>query len=344
MAILITLLSTLLALPSFATERDGSALPKLMVSAFDWKAWERLTQQEKERNVLWKNKTHPDHCDPIREYREMINFFRIQKAEVNPSEAVARQLAGEVSKGCDGAAQRFVKTFLFLKKSGVDITRSLEYGIEFSRTDDETVENFFELFKRTYLGEYFDLDYTSALRISFDLSKLYKGNRTRAREDFLEISRFCLQKNGLNLPMTQCLELSVRLSRLSQYYPDGIKGDFFKLYRMLREDRRFGVSIQIALRIINEVLPYGPMAVSNFMRSYEYAIDPTGLASGGVEAVKFAIAMAKRSIKQWPPPIYTPPKFIEANTNIHSGYSSGSEYPSDRYQRATQTEGQDKHP
>jgi len=318
------LFTNILLLAAEEKKTDNFVVPE-----FDTQAWERLSFQEKERNVLWKNKTHPEHCDPIKEYKEAIKFFRIEKGDINPSEARSRRLAFEISKGCFGATKRFIKVFLLLKKSGVDHSRAIDYGIEYAKSDDETVENFFELFKKTYLGEYFDLDYTSALRISFELSKLYKGNRKQAREDFLEISKFCMKKEGINLPISKCAEISVAMTRLSQYYPDGVRNDFFKLYKSLREDRRFGVSVLTAIRIIYEVLPYGPTAPKTFLNSYEFAIDPSGLASGGMAAVKFAVQMTKRSVKNWPPPIYTPPKFPTPNSDIHKGYVLASEYKSD---------------
>jgi hypothetical protein len=301
----------------------------LLQPEFDWEGWSRLSSEEKERNVLWKNKSHPEHCEPLNEYQEAMTFFRNEKNEINPSEARARQLAAQISKGCNGAARRFVKTFLFLSKSGVDHPRAIEYAMMFTDTDDETVESFFEFFKKTYLGEYFDLDYSTALKMSFELSRLYKGNRKNAREDFLEISRFCLSKEGLNLPVSQCAELALKVAVWSQYYPDGVRTDFFKLYRVLREDRRFGVSVRTALRIINEVLPFGPSASSNFLKSYEYAIDPSGLSSGGMAAIRFAVMMAKNSVKNWPPPIYTPPKLVPVNTAIHEANTMGAQYQSD---------------
>jgi len=311
-----------------STEGEKKA-ESLVSPEFDGAAWERLSLEEKERNVLWKNKNHPDHCDPIIEYKEALQFFRKEKGDINPSEARARSLAFEISKGCLGGAKRFIKVCLLLKRSGVDHSRAIEYAVEFAKSDDETVENFFELFKKTYLGEYFDLDYTTALKISFELSKLFKGNRKQARLDFLEISQFCTSKDGMNLPVSKCAEISVIMTRLSQYYPDGIRSDFLKLYKALREDRRFGVSILTAVRIMNEVLPYGPTAPQTFLKSYEFAIDPSGLASGGMSAVKFAVQMAKGAVKKWPPPIYTPPKFPTPNPDIHSGYVMASEYKAD---------------
>ncbi len=158
----------------------------------------------------------------------------------------------------------------------------------------------------------------------------------------MAISKFCVNKEGLNLPMTKCADLAFNMTKLSQFYPDGIQKDFMNLYKTLREDRRFGVSIQTALRIIKEVLPYGPTASLNFLKSYEYAIDPLGLASGGISAIKFAVAMSKNSVRQWPPPIYTPPKIPVANLKIHEGYGLASEYKSDSDLRKPDSEKQGK--
>lgn len=338
MAILVRVFLILLLSTSVFASDVAENKSVLITPEFDMKAWERLTLEEKERNVLWQNKQHPDHCDPIKEYKEALNFFRTEKTEVNPSEARSREMAQKISLGCKGAAKRFVKVFLLLKKSGVDHSRALVYSIEFANSDDDTVENFFELFKKTYLGEYYDLDYSSALKLSFELSKKYKGNRKQAREDFLELSKFCLSKEGLNLPVTQCADISISLARLSQFFPDGIRNDFYKLYKALREDRRFGVNVLTAMRIIKEVLPYGPTATQTFLQSYEFAIDPKGLASGGMAAVKFAVSMAKSAVKQWPPPIYTPPKIALPNRDIHQGYVLTSEYKSDSEARADKEE------
>lgn len=329
MAILVILLF-ILGGPILRAETANDRSSLLVQPEFDWKAWERLSQEEKERNVLWTNKSHPDHCEPLIEYKAAMDFFRAQKDEINPSEGLSRSLAGKIAQGCKGASQRFIKSFLLLKKSGVDHPKAIEYGLRFAAGDDETLENFAETFKKTYLGEYFDLDYTTALEMSFELSLLYKANRAEAREDFLEISKFCLADKGLNLPTQKCAELALSLTRLSQYYPDGIRKEFFHLFKILREDRRFGVSILTALRISIEVLPYGPTAPPTFLKSYEYAIDPMGLASGGIEAVKFAVLMAKKASKRWPPPIYTPPQFLEANPEIHKGYVKKVTYESDR--------------
>lgn len=336
MAILKYILLILIFTLKISASDEGEKKSSLISPEFDMQAWERLSLDEKERNVLWQNKQHPDHCDPIKEYKEAILYFRNNKTEISPSESRAREWSLKISKGCSGAAKRFIKVFLLLKKSGVDQSRAVLYGIEFANTDDDTVESFFELFKKTYLGEYFDLDYSSALKLSFELSKKYKGNRRQAREDFLELSKYCLNKEGLNLPVSYCVDLSVNLTRMSQYYPDGIRNDFFRLYKTLREDRKFGVNILTAIRIIKEVLPYGPLATQTFLKSYEFAIDPSGLGSGGMAAVKFAVNMSKNSVKSWPPPIFTPPKYPLPNKNINNGFTIPSEYKSDNQKRTSE--------
>lgn len=283
---------------------------------------DKLTPEEKERVLMWSyDKKHPELCHPTEEFKEALNFMRVKKEEINPSEGRARLLAAEIAKGCDGAAKRFAKIYSVLKKSGVDIAKSIDVAMKFTQEDDETTENFFQIFKKTYLGEFLDFDYFSAIKLSYEISTQYKGNRKKAREDFMKILKYCMDKGEMNLPVKTCAELSVPLARLSQYYPDGIYNPFITLYTTLRNDKRFGVSVKVALSILLDILPYGPTAPKNFTDSYDYALDKKGLGVDGREALQFAIAMSHRSAKKLPPPIYIQPKQIVL--------SDGSQPPKD---------------
>ncbi len=272
---------------------------------------DRLTPIEKERVLMWSfDKKHPELCSPTKEFKEALSFMRLNKSDINPSEGRARLMAAEIAKGCDGAASRFAKVYLVLVKSGVDIGKSVETALKFSKEDDETTENFFQIFKKTYLSEFFDFDYSSAIQLSYEISTQYKGNRKKSREDFLNLLKYCTDKNEISLPMKTCAELTLKLARLSQYYPDGIFKSFVELYKTLRTDKRFGVSVSVAISILMDVLPYGPTAPKNFIESYDYAMSTEGLGVEGKEALQFALAMAHRSSKKLPPPIYIPPKEI----------------------------------
>lgn len=269
----------------------------------------RLSAAEKEQVLLWTpEKTHPELCHSTKEFKEAMNFFRVKKSEINPSEGRARLLAAEIAKGCDGAAMRFAKTYTLLKKSGVDLGKCIDTSIRFSKEDDETVENFFELFQKTYLSEFFDFDYYSALQISYEISSQYKGNRKQSREDFVNVLNYCMKKEEMNLPMKTCAEISLTMARLSQHFPDGVFKPFVDLYTTLKNDKRFGVSIRVALSILMDVLPSGPTAPQNFLDAFDYALSPAGLGIDGREALQFALSMSIRSARKFPPPIYVPQK------------------------------------
>lgn len=270
---------------------------------------DRLSREERERVLLWTpEKTHPELCHSIKEFKEAMHFFRVKKDEINPSEGRARLLAAEIAKGCDGAALRFAKTYTLLKKSGVDIAKCIDTAMKFSKEDNETVENFFELFHKTFLSEFFDFDYYSALQISYEISSQYKGNRKQAREDFINILNYCMKKEEMNLPMKICAEVSLAMARLSQHFPDGVNKPFVDLFTTLKNDKRFGVSIKVALSIILDVLPNGPTAPQNFLDAFEYALSTSGLGIDGREALQFALSMSMRSSKNLPPPIFVPQK------------------------------------
>jgi hypothetical protein len=270
---------------------------------------DRLTKVERERVLLWTSqKTHPELCNSTKEFKEAMHFFRVKKDEINPSEGRARLLAAEIAKGCDGAALRFAKTYTLLKKSGVDLSKCIDTAMKFSKEDNETVENFFELFQKTFLSEFFDFDYYSALQISYEISSQYKGNRKQAREDFVNILNYCMKKEEMNLPMKTCAEVSLAMARLSQHFPDGVFKLFTDLFTTLKNDKRFGVSIKVALSIILDVLPNGPTAPKNFLDAFEYGLSTSGLGIDGKEALQFALSMSMRSAKILPPPIYIPQK------------------------------------
>jgi hypothetical protein len=257
----------------------------------------------KDRNFLWEGTKHPDHCDSTKEFVEALSFMRTQK-DVVSSESLAKEKAFEISKGCNGATQRFARIFLLLKKSGVDYSKSLHVGVLFSKESDTTVDNFFEIFQKTYLGEFFDLDYQTAINVSYELSTDFEGNREQARKDFLSIGRDCLDKNEMNLPIKQCAELALKFARNSKYFPEGTYKPFSEMYKLFRKDKRFGLSIRSTLEIINEILPYGPKAPENFISGFDLAIKENGMNLGGKDAITFGIAMAKRSVKTLPPPVY----------------------------------------
>jgi hypothetical protein len=117
---------------------------------------------------------------------------------------------------------------------------------------------------------------------------------------------------------------------LSQYFPDGIFKPFVDLFITLKNNKRFKVSIRMALGIAMDVLVNGPTAPQNFLDAFDYALSPSGLSISGKEALQFSLSMSMRSARKFPLPIYVPQKQLilsngkEAPTEIKSAIVASS--------------------
>lgn len=241
-------------------------------------------------------------CTPMTEYKRVLQFMRETKILVI-NEAASRQMADLVSRGCTGAAARFEKVLVLMKTIGMSDKKSLELALEFSRREPEVQRNFLVIFNKAFLAEFFDYDYSTAVRLAYELSKDYKGDPKAVRDDFIELARFCKEGSSLDLPIKICAELAVKIARLSQYYPKGVRQPFLNIYQSLREKKEFQLDIKTALDVTYSVLKSGPNAEVHFFEAYDYALDEKGLALVKDEALRFAIRMAKRSYKGSTPPL-----------------------------------------
>ncbi|MEK6554675.1 MAG: hypothetical protein AABZ31_05515 [Bdellovibrionota bacterium] len=244
---------------------------------------------------------HRDHCRASEEFIKTIEFLR--KDQTIPEKEI-RKIAEVVSRGCDGSAERFSKAYLLMKKSGLSFQKSVDVGLAMVRESPVTVSNFYEIFEKMYLGEFFDVNFQSSFEIAFELSKEFKGNLEFARNDFNDFSKFCMDHKKVGLSVTNCAKLAVRFARLSQYFPNRLFKDFNEIYLLLREDKRFGLSLQESLNLTEQILKNGPAAKKNFLQAFNYAVMKNGLNISGREALDFALRMAARSYKGEYPPIY----------------------------------------
>lgn len=258
-------------------------------------------------------------CESTDEYIKTIKFIRTNPDLMIP-EAASRMIADRVSKGCTGAFERFSKTLLLLKKVGISDAKSLEMALEFAAVSTDTHRNFMEIFTRAFLAEFFDYDYVSAVKLAYELSKDYKGDPVQVRDDFIELVRFCKDSKNLDLPIRLCSEYTVKLAKLSQYYTDGVRQHFYKLYNHLREKKPFEMDIKNALDVTYNVLKGGPKAPDNFFKGYEFATKEEGLNYGHRQAMEFALKMANRSYLGETPTVI--PGFIVEAEDVMRAISS----------------------
>lgn len=233
-------------------------------------------------------------CASTVEYIRTLKFIRENRI-LMVTEDAGRKIADQVSKGCNGAADRFSKTLILLKTIGVSDRKALETAFTFSKLPDQMQYNFAEIFSKTFLAEFFDHDYSTALKLALELSKDYKGDPAMVREDFIDLVKFCKDTQSLDLPIKLCYEYTIKLARLSQYYLSGVRQHFYKLYSSLRNREDLSLDVKSSLDISYNVLKHGPKAADNFFAAFEYAVSKDGLNHSIGKATEFALTMAKRS-------------------------------------------------
>lgn len=246
-----------------------------------------------------------DLCHSTKEYIDTLNFLR-RTDTILLTEATSRKIADRVSRSCDGGAMRFIKVLGVLKAMGLSDRRSVQIGLQFAAKSAEVQRSFLEIFTQSYLSEFFDYDYATAVELAFELSKNFKGNPKEVRQDFIELVRFCKDGKKLDLPARLCAEFTVRVARLSQYYPTGVRDSFRKLYQRFRDDKAFSLDVKSALEITYGILKFGPHAPSNFFTGYEYAVRKDGLEMSHADALEFGLKMASRSYRGEGPPVIPP--------------------------------------
>lgn len=246
--------------------------------------------------------TEHQSCLSSEEFVQTVTFLRETK-EIDLPEEQIRSYADQISKGCSGASQRFKDVFLYLNQTGVDHRQSLKIAMSFAPHTDTVKNTFLEILKGSYLREYYDIDFRSALQTAYDIAMDHRTSPERLRKDFVGFVRFCKEKQGLELPLTVCMKFSKKLLDLSPYYAQGAYPGFEELFTKLNTNKEFGISVKESLEITLKVLSYGPKGPENFLTGYAYALNPEGLHMGVHEGVQFALRMAERSVTTLPPPV-----------------------------------------
>ena len=238
-------------------------------------------------------------CSSTDEYIKALQFLR-ETDQFKFHEDEARGIALKVAGGCEGASERFSQILVLLKTTGFSETKSLEMALQFAKTTPDVQKNFLEIFSKSFLKEFFDYESTKALNIAFELSRDYKGDPARAREDFIELARFCKASDKLGLPMAFCSQYAVEVAKLSQHFETGIVQDFMELYKKLRADRPYGLDMKQALEFTYNILRNGPTAAENFNKAFDFAT--TDFKLDKLKAIEFALILADRSYVGGPKP------------------------------------------
>lgn len=211
-------------------------------------------------------------CESTKEFIATIDYLRKFKKLALPDNQIL-QTALRVSQNCNGASGRFQKMLTTLIETGIDYNHALNFSIQYSEEDNESVEAFLSLFQGLVLEKKFNLPFYQAYETAQFFAQSSKGNKAELKKDFLGFLSFCFEDpNGTMLSLDQCRNLSFKYLNLHQHYPEGVFKDFKSLFTFLRDEKDTGLPIANALSLTQEVLLSGPGSRKNFIDSYKYGL------------------------------------------------------------------------
>ncbi len=239
-------------------------------------------------------------CESTDAYTKTLKFLRDTK-DFHFNEEANRRISEQVSKGCTGSAERFSQVLVLLKTVGLSEKKSLEVALEFVFSSPDVQKNFIEVFSKSFLAEFFDYEFPKAMKLALDLSKDYEGDPAILRADFIALVKYCKEKKGLDLPLSQCASYAVLVAKLSQYHEKGIASEFIALYEQLRYRKDLTLDVKKAMEIAPRILQSGPKAKDNFFSAYEFAMKD--LEYDRPHALTFGLQLSDRSYIGEKPPI-----------------------------------------
>jgi len=234
-------------------------------------------------------------CESTKEYVTTVQFLR-DKKDYGLKNGDILKIADEISLGCSGASERFIKVTTLLTKVGIDTKSALETAKKFAAKGDSFVEAFITIFKQTYSSSELDLDALNAMNISTKLSVEFDGTVEHAVSDFNDLAQFCKDRKEMDLPVPQCAQMATRITRLGQKYDEAIAEPFIKLVKFLEESKKGPEQPKSqVIKIAEKVIANGPLASENFINAYKYGVKKDGLGISDKDAIAFGIKMSKRS-------------------------------------------------
>lgn len=232
-------------------------------------------------------------CQASREFVTAISYFRDHK-EYSLNDKQILTLAHEISNGCTGASERFIKISSLLVNSHLDSKSAIKTARNFINLSDEETNAFNDIFKKTYLKKYLDLDIRTSVRLSLDLSLSFQEHRQKVVKDFENVAMFCLEDKAFELTGPQCARLAYDVAISGQGFNEEMSAPFKSLFHFITQEgpRR---STAEALKIIRKLISYGPLVFVNYKDAYRFAVSESGLKLDDGQAMKLASMLASRS-------------------------------------------------
>lgn len=238
------------------------------------------------------------YCNSSDEFIKAYEMLKEDK-ELDLNDIDLIKKSQQIASGCNGAFNRFKKGYLSLKKSGVDYGKAMEMGLKFAQLTDEAADNFYVVFKKSYLENSLDLDFNTAFQISLEIAQVSPDYINRVKEDFSSFTQFCLDQKNIGLPILDCVKLIRETSMLNEVFADkSIYSSFIDLYTYLKVHNRIGLDTSRAIQLSLVILKNGPKSVENFKKIFEYSTNKIKSPITEKQALLLAKEIADLSIKK----------------------------------------------
>lgn len=240
--------------------------------------------------VVYADQKKVYNCTPSKEYITTYNFLKDQKQLELPEEQIEK-VSLKVSTGCKNAAKRFIETFSILIKSEAGSEAAIKYAIKLANHSDEYQSIFIDIFVSSFSRDQLDLDLNSSLKLASRLSVDFKGDLKTVKEDFNELTEFCLSKK-LNMSYSQCAVLAQRVVLYSEEYKKPVAKAFIDAYTYLSSNPKINMDRQSAIKQAESLTQLSPLAFENFKTAFEFQQKKYTLK----DSLAFANKMAKHTI------------------------------------------------
>jgi len=231
------------------------------------------------------------NCESGNEFLVASEYLR-DSQKTNITSAEISQIAIQVSEGCTGAANRFIKVVRLLSKAGLGMKDTITIAVSGAKQSDASVDTFISTFKLSFRKEGLDLTLNKALIIAQQVSLDYQGAPEVAEKDFEEIVEFCLAKNGLHLPKPKCADLATTVTRAGEHFDGSAAEAFVDGYHFLLVDEGPKLAADKALELLETIVAVSPKAVENFRLVFEYANEKSGLGLSREDSFEIAKKVA----------------------------------------------------
>ncbi len=222
--------------------------------------------------LLYDKLTDPRFCNSADEFKSSYQFL-IKQEELSFTEPQAVRNAIKIAKNCTGAFDRFSQVFRVMQRSGVDIKKTFDVALEYSGYNTERAKNFYVLFQKLFLDNYLDLDFTTAYKLTHELSREYKGDPVKLRDDFVNVVNYCTNDKNFSLGKALCLDLAQNLTKYTELFPNGVFGDFKSFVTYVQNNKILGFNLKETLKLSVRVISRGPKGARNFKQTIDFALD-----------------------------------------------------------------------